>query len=219
MKASSNSLWRAHNAAARPWIFAMALVLLCGLRGLQAADFSVTTPNNQFAYLINGMNNNPTITLVRGKTYTFAINTAGDHPFAIATQIDQGAPPGVSGANGSSSGTITFKVPANAQDCVYYCTIHKFSGNIHMINPVTPPPPTAPPTVDIVGIAVGPNILLKTAQATTNGFQFIPEANSSLATTNWFALTVQSNRFSNGTNEIFCGKPPGTNLFLRVRIR
>jgi hypothetical protein len=198
----------------------LALFFLCGPPGLLAADFNVTTPNNQFSYLINGMNNNPTITLVRGSTYTFAINTAGDHPFAIATQVNQGAPPGVSGANGSSSGTITFKVPANAPDCIYYCTIHKFSGNIHMINPVTtPPPPASPPTVNIVGITVGQNILLKTAQATTNGFQFIPEANANLASTNWFALTVQSNRFSNGTNEIFCGKPEGTNLFLRVRIR
>src|SRR5690348_4538460 len=90
-----------------------------------AADFSVTTPNGQFSYVINGANGNPGITLVRGRTYTFAINTSFDHPFAIGTSIGASAPPGVTG-NGVSSGTVTFKVPTNAQDCVYYCTVHDF---------------------------------------------------------------------------------------------
>lgn len=76
-----------------------------------------------------------------------------------------------------------------------------------------------PPTVNIIGLTVGPNITLTTSQTTTNGFSFIPEASTNLATTNWFALTVQSNRFNNGVNEIFCGKPPGTNVFFRIRIQ
>lgn len=176
------------------------------------ADFSVSTPNNQFSYVINGMNNDPTITLMRGRTYTFAVNSASDHPFAIGTTLGGPPPVGVTGS-GTFSGTVTFKVPADAVDCVYYCTIHFFSGQIHMID--APPPPV----VNIVGLSVGSNLTLTTTQATTNGFAFIPEANTDLSTTNWFALTVQSNRFSNGTNEIFCGKPPGTNVFLRIRIQ
>src|SRR5215471_13777767 len=173
-----------HIAMARPWGFALALLLLSGLHRLEAADFTVTTPNNQFSYIINGMNNDPTITLVRGKTYTFALNTSTDHPFAIAVDLGGSTPPGVSGANGTSSGTITFKVPTDAKDCIYYCTVHFFSGKIHMIDPVTPPPNTNRPPVNIVGITVGSNIRLTTAQTTTNGFQFIPEANADLATTN-----------------------------------
>jgi len=178
-----------------------------------AADFSVTTPGDQFAYIINGLNNNPTITLVRGKTYTFSINTNPDHPFSIGTALGFPAPPGVSGANGASSGLITFKVPTNAQDCVYYCVIHDFGGQIHMID-------SGPPAVNIVGLSVSDtNLTLTTTLASTNGFAFTPEATTDLGSTNWFALTVQSNRFANGTNEIFCGRPPGPRFCLRIRIQ
>jgi hypothetical protein len=196
-----------------PLGLAIAFFAAClGFQAALATDFSVTTPNDQYAYVINGLNNNPAITLVRGKTYTFAINTNPDHPFAIGTAIGFPAPPGVSG-NITSSGIITFNVPTNATDCVYYCVIHDFSGQIHMIDPLMPPP------VNIVGLSVSTNLILTTIQATTNGFSFIPEGNLNLVTTNWFALTVRSNRFANGTNEIFCGRPAGTNLFLRVRLR
>src|SRR5688572_17291495 len=102
-----------------------------------AQDFAVTSPG---VFSINGMGNNPTITLVRGRTYTFAIATSGSHPFFIGTSVGGGAPAGVSGNNGGSSGTITFNVPVNAQNCVYYCTAHFFSGTIQMVDP--PPPPT-----------------------------------------------------------------------------
>ena len=44
-----------------------------------------------------------------------------------------------------------------------------------------------------------------------------PEFSTNLTSTNWFAITVQSNNFVNGTNETFCGRPPGTNVFIRVR--
>jgi hypothetical protein len=186
------------------------------VRTVGAADFSVTTPADQYAYVINGTNGNPTITLVRGGIYTFAISTSPDHPFAIGTDIGFPPPPGVSGDNASSLGTITFNVPANAPDCVYYCVIHDFSGNIHMID--APKAPNAP-SVKIVALTVGTNITLTAVQSSTNEVGLLPEANSRLGTTNWFALTVQSNRFSNGTNEIFCGRPPGTNIFLRVRVQ
>jgi hypothetical protein len=189
----------------------LTLALLAAWLNLQvalAADFSVTTPGDQYAYVINGLDNNPAITLVRGKTYTFAISTNPDHPFAIGNAVGFPAPPGVTG-NQTSSGTITFNVPTNAPNCVYYCVIHDFSGPIHMIDP--------PPTVNIVRLSVGTNLTLTTTQATTNGYSFIPEASTNLATTNWFALTVQSTRFANGTNEIICGRPPGANVFFRIR--
>jgi hypothetical protein len=46
---------------------------------LLAADFTVTSPN--FFYAINGNQPNPTLTLVRGQTYTFAVNSSSIHPF------------------------------------------------------------------------------------------------------------------------------------------
>jgi hypothetical protein len=79
--------------------------------------------------------------------------------------------------------------------------------------------PPSPPVVKLVGLTVGTNVLLTATQSTTNGYSFIPQANTNLATTNWFALTVQSNRFANGTNEILCGKPPGNPVFFRILIQ
>jgi hypothetical protein len=183
--------------------------LLCG-GAVQAADFNVTSPG--FFFSFNGTGSNPTITLQRGKTYTFALNTSpGFHPFAIGTSVFGPAPAGVSGANGGSSGTITFAVPLDAANCVYYCTLHEFGGDIVMVDP------PAPTTIRIVGLKVSTNLTLTATLAATNGLTLHPEFSTNLLTTNWFALTVQTNRFANGTNEAICGKPPGDRVFVRLR--
>jgi hypothetical protein len=174
-----------------------------------AADFNVTSPS---VFTINGTGGNPSITLVRGRTYTFSLaTTPGFHPFAIGTSVFGPAPAGVSGDNGESSGTITFAVPLNAVNCVYYCTIHGFSGSIVMIDP------PAPPTITIVGLQVSTNLTLTSTLASTNGLTIIPEFNTNLASGNWFALTVQTNRFANGTNEAICGRPPSEAALIRIR--
>jgi hypothetical protein len=183
-------------------------VLLFGLPMAFAADFMVTSPS---VFAINGVGGDPTITLVRGRTYTFQLNTSGSHPFFIGTAVQSGiAPAGVSGNNGASSGTITFVVPTNAVNCVYYCTVHSFSGSIVMVNPPTPPIPR------IISFTIGTNIVLRSAP-TTNTFTLVPEYKTNLSSSNWVALNVLSNRFLNGTSETFCGRPPGTNLFIRLR--
>lgn len=185
------------------------MCFFCG-GAVQAADFNVTSPGSFFSF--NGTGVNPTITLQRGKTYTFALNTTpGFHPFAIGTSVGGPAPAGVSGANGGSSGTITFSVPMNAVNCVYYCTFHGFGGSIVMVDP------PAPPTIQIVDLKVGANLTLTATLAATNGLTLVPEFSTNLLTTNWFALTVQTNRFANGTNEAICGKPPGDRAFVRIR--
>jgi hypothetical protein len=202
--------------AAGSWVGRTGLAAAIGLLAAQAApgaDFTVTTPNNQFSYVINGVSSDPTITLIRGHTYTFAVSTSSDHPFAIGTSVGGPPPAGVSGDNGSISGTITFNVPTNAVDCFYYCTVHFFKGQIKMIDA------PSPPVVKLVGLAVGTNVVLTATQSTTNGFSFIPQASTNLATTNWFALTVQSSSFANGTNEIICGRPPGNAAFFRILIQ
>lgn len=175
-----------------------------------AADFNVTTPGSFFQF--NATSNNPTLTLVRGRAYTFALSTLGSHPFFIGTSLGSGvAPPGVSGNNGQSSGTITFAVPANATNCVYYCPNHFFGGTIVMTNP------PAPPTIKIVKLTVGTNLTVTSTMASTNGLTLTPQFNTNLSTTNWTALTVQSNKFLNGTNEIICGRPAANPVFLRIR--
>ncbi len=168
-----------------------------------AADFSVTSPG--FSYTINGMPNQPTLTLVRGRTYTFDVATSSNHPFRI-----NGAA-GVSN-NNISLGTITFTVPNDPVNYVYECSFHHFSGTIIT---EAPPAPPEPPVVRILSLAVGSQLVIKSTG--TNTWSVLPEFNTNLVSTNWFALTVNSNRFVNGTNETFCGVPPGTNVFVRVR--
>ncbi len=177
----------------------IASLLLC--RAVVAADFTVTSPG--FFYAINGDQPNPTITLVRGRTYTFAVNSSADHPFLINS-------PGVQN-NNITQGTITYTVPNVASNYTYICSIHGFGAQIITIAP----PPPAPPTIHILSLAVGSNVVLRSTG--TNGWSVNPEYSTNLTTTNWFALSVLSNSFLNGVNETICGRPPGSNVFIRIR--
>ena len=182
-----------------PSPLATALVWLLFSQTVFAADFNVTSPG--FFYAINGNQPNPTLTLVRGRTYTFAVNTDPSHPFEILS-------PGVVN-NNISQGTITYTVPNIASNYTYICSIHFFGGQIVTVAPPPPPP------IHILSLAVSNNVVLRSTG--TNGWSVNPEFSTNLTTTNWFALSVLSNRFLNGTNETFCGRPPGTNVFLRIR--
>ncbi len=170
-------------------------------QSVAAADFAVTSPG--FFYAINTNQPNPTLTLVRGRTYTFAINTSFDHPFFINS-------PGVQN-NNITQGTITYTVPTVASNYNYFCSIHGFGAQILTVAP-TPPPP---PTIHILSLTVSNNVVLRSTG--TNGWSVNPEYSTNLTTTNWFALSVLSNSFLNGLNETICGRPPGTNVFFRIR--
>ena len=99
--------------------------------------FTVTSPNGNASYDINGMVN-PTLTLKRGLTYTFNL-TASGHPFYIKTVQSTGTGnacnDGVTG-NGTQSGTITFVVPAGAPNTLYYnCEPHaSMTGTMNITN-------------------------------------------------------------------------------------
>ena len=144
---------------------------------------------------------NPVLTLVRGETYTFGISTGPTHPFRIIS------PAGTTTGNNTSSGTITFRVPTNAVNYRYDCSMHGFGNSI-----VTIPPPS----IRIVKTDVRTNLVVLRSTG-TNNWTLRPQFSTNLSRTNWFALTVQSNRFVNGTNETFCGRPPGSNVFIRIR--
>jgi hypothetical protein len=170
-------------------------------RTVLAADFTVTSPG--FFYAINGNQPNPTLTLVRGRTYTFAVNSSSIHPFEILS-------PGVQN-NNIAQGTITYTVPTVASNYTYVCSIHGFGAQILTVA-ASPPPP---PTIRILSLTVSNNIVLRSTG--TNGWGVNPEFSTNLITTNWFALSVLSNSFLNGINETICGRPPGTNVFFRIR--
>lgn len=167
------------------------------------ADFTVRTPNDQFAFRINGVDS-PTLTLVRGQTYVFDVQTTpGFHPFHISS-------PGVD-VNDIDNGRINYTVPTNNANYQYICSVH---GTLMrgFINTVAPP---SPPVIRILSLQVGTNVLLKSTGA--SNWSVNPEFKTNILGTNWFALTVQSNRFLNGTNETFCGRPLGDNVFIRIR--
>ena len=178
---------------------------------VSAADFTVV--NSGFsAYTINSVNN-PGLTLHRGTTYTFSVNASG-HPFYIKTI--QGSTTanaytnGVTG-NGVTVGTLTFAVPTNAPGTLYYnCSVHAaMTGTITIIDPPVPPSPK------ILNLTVGTNLMVRFTGSNT--FSYFPEFNTNLVQTNWFALTVQTNIAAGGTNDVYCGRPPGDAVFIRVR--
>lgn len=98
------------------------------------------TNNGATAYIWNGEefnnNSNPNLTLRRGETYTFNLDAPG-HPFLIKTVQGTGTSnlydEGVTN-NGAVSGTITFTVPEDAPDTLYYnCEFHRvMTGTINI---------------------------------------------------------------------------------------
>ena len=96
-----------------------------------ASDFSIKSKDN-VTYL------DPTITLIRGKTYEFDINSPG-HPFWIKLSQTTGSSDaytfGITN-NGSSNNKITFTVPTDAPNTLYYnCQFHgSMTGVINIVD-------------------------------------------------------------------------------------
>jgi hypothetical protein len=98
--------------------------------GAESKTYDVTN-SGASAYIFNGEglsnSNNPDLTFKRGGTYTFNVDIPG-HPFFINTVQGTGTAntynSGVTN-NGAVSGTITFTVPTNAPNTLYYnCQFH-----------------------------------------------------------------------------------------------
>jgi hypothetical protein len=150
-------------------------------------------------------------------TYTFAIDTAFDHPFQIVS--DLGGTPYDDGVinNNISNGTLFFTVPSDAPDMLYYlCSIHLFGGFIEIVDP-----PEPPPLVRILRIDVGASDVVMTSLGTNgNGWLVIPEFSSNLLVSNWAIIPSFTNVFANGTNTTrFNRLDPicGPNVFLRMK--
>ena len=87
------------------------------------------TNNGTTAWMID-YDSNPALTLVRGNTYTFNLSLTAPLPFYIKTQASFGTVnlynSGVSN-NGATAGLITFTVPQDAPDTLYYCSSTEFN--------------------------------------------------------------------------------------------
>jgi hypothetical protein len=111
----------------------------------------VITNNNSSSFNFEGIGSNPTLTLFRGETYKFNIDAIEDfggieYPFWIRTEQLEGITErydyniGMVN-NGDSRGTITFTVPYNAPNRLYYVSQNKSSmgGEINIVNSSTTP--------------------------------------------------------------------------------
>jgi hypothetical protein len=82
---------------------------------------------------------NPTLTLARGNTYVFDLNLNGIYPFWIKTAEVLGLADTYSSGvtrNGATDGLITFTVPQDAPDTLYYVSQNEFNlrGTINVVN-------------------------------------------------------------------------------------
>jgi len=118
----------------RYWIrIAVASVISIVTFGLPQSTIEINVANNGFSsYSFDG-EMNKTLTLIRGNTYIFHINAAG-HPFWIKTISSTGTgnsyDDGITG-NGTSNGDLTFTVPGNAPDQLFYnCQFHSSMNGI-----------------------------------------------------------------------------------------
>lgn len=101
-------------------------------------EASLTVLNNGISDFIISNKNDPIITLERGKTYEFDVNSAS-HPFWIKTSQMTGTGDAYSNGvtnNGITSGKLTFTVPSDAPSVLYYnCQIHsEMTGKINIVD-------------------------------------------------------------------------------------
>ena len=103
----------------------------------ETVNFRVS--NNGAANYIIDYEPNPTLTLVRGNTYIFSLSLTGIYPFYIKTVASLGNINTYDNGvlrNGASTGSITFTVPQDAPDTLYYCNSLEFNmrGQINVVD-------------------------------------------------------------------------------------
>ena len=82
------------------------------------------TQQKEYLFTPNGLDRNPALTLYRGQTYNFEIKSPGE-PFSIKTSrvggpADRYTEGGFVSKHGVTNGIITFTVPVDAPDILYY---------------------------------------------------------------------------------------------------
>jgi hypothetical protein len=118
-----------------------------GPTGAAGSRTYTVTNSGASAYTIDG-SSNPTLNLLRGFTYQFDVNASG-HPFwiqSVAAPYSSGNVynTGVTN-NGTQVGTITFAVPYNAPNTLYYvCQFHSSMAGTINISDLGPAGATGP---------------------------------------------------------------------------
>jgi hypothetical protein len=116
-----------------------AMVLLLPPIARAQTTISVTATFVPLAYYFDGGSANAAITLTRGRTYIFSLQgSVLGHPFRIQTVAGSTSGtlyPGVT-RNGAQNGNVTFSVPLDAPNTLYYqCGVHfGMGGTINIVN-------------------------------------------------------------------------------------
>ncbi len=149
----------------RARLWGLCLIVAVGLSsqaGAQSTTNFTVTNSGAMAYRVAelGALNNPTIPLVRGRTYNFNVSTPG-HPFFISTVANSPAGPEfATGVTNSmvTGGTLTFVVPISAPNTLFYqCSVHAAMSG--MLTITSPPPPV--PAFSLLGATIlGAAVLL-----------------------------------------------------------
>jgi hypothetical protein len=110
----------------RGFLTSSSVITSSGIDGIGTGGYFVTAAGSS-NYIINGQND-PPLQLIRGYKYTFNVNAVG-HPFWITTVNGAYNPANVYSTgvsnNGTSTGILTFTVPVNAPNTLYYvCQFH-----------------------------------------------------------------------------------------------
>jgi hypothetical protein len=110
----------------------LALVMWIGLAPVHAGETITFSVRGSLGYTVNDQLN-PDITLKRGVTYTIAVMAPG-HPLWIKTVKSSGTDnaytKGITG-NGTAEGAITFAVPVDAPEQLFYnCLIHPMMNGV-----------------------------------------------------------------------------------------
>ena len=81
-------------------------------------------------YVFENEGTKPTLSMIRGATYTFDYSAASSHPFRFATAADAAGSTQYTTGTSVSGNVIKFTVPHDAPDTLhYYCTNHGGMGN------------------------------------------------------------------------------------------
>ncbi|MFV8336095.1 CHRD domain-containing protein [Flavobacterium sp. RSP29] len=119
----------------------LATIIAQGNIGANAGNLNIVNYNitniSSTSYVFNGggltNGSNPNLTLQRGKTYSFTMSTPG-HPFLIKTVQTTGSASAYNNGvtnNGAISGVISFTVPSDAPNTLYYiCEFHSLMTGI-----------------------------------------------------------------------------------------
>ena len=167
-----------------------------------SSDYTFTGPG------LTGTVNDPTIYLIRGQSYQF-VNNMGAHPFRI-----QSDPNGSTGTqyntgvtnNDVSNGTLTFDVPFDAPDVLYYqCTAHPNMGGKIVI--------TAPPKRFTTAASTGSIGAGTTTDITIAGCETYALLKIATSHAAWVRLYTDTTSRTNDASRVYTTDPlPGAGV-------